>query len=194
MDIYSKIYTILISTFLGAGLGFLAKSYFVRLGFRQSTIESIVNRYLDARDELCALVAECAVKTDSQDEQWLNETRKSISLAYYKYYDYMPNEVIKELICLQACLKDSNNRLYKIHAEKLRRIEKNDLQIFCETIATFKNIAPAIYFNLHNGAESDMRDHRIEYQARHTLININRYFTEKNLTSLNLFRPKAHNN
>lgn len=188
----SKIITVIFSTFLGAGLGFLAKSYFSRMSFRQSTIESVVKRYLDARDEICELVANCAVKANPKDENWLTDTRNSISIAYYKYFDYMPAEIIKELICLQACLRDKKNRLHKIESENLMLLNKNDIEAFCEKISTLKNVAHAIIYNLYNGDEDEKRKKRIEYQARHTLVNINIFFTEENLTSLALFRPKSH--
>lgn len=187
----SKLITIIVSSILGAGFGFLAKSYFARLSFRQSTIESIVTRYLDARDELCSILAECAVKSDATNDEWLLDVRNKISLSYYKFFDYIPKEVLRELICFQACLKDPNNQLYKAENESLRLIAKADLKEFCENISTFTNIAPAIYMNLHNGEESFRRNNRIEYQARHALMNINKYFTEENLTSLELYAPKS---
>ncbi|MBI5539302.1 MAG: hypothetical protein HY951_04535 [Bacteroidia bacterium] len=192
MELYSKILLLVLSSLIGAGLGFIAQSYFNKLRFRQSTTESIVKRYLDARDELCTLVAECAVNANSQDSEWLNRTLNSISLSYYKFFDYMPKLVIKEMICLQACLKGAGKILYKLEGENLCPIESNDLENFCRNIATLENIAYALYFNLHNGSEEKLCNHRIEYQARQALMNINKHFTEKNLTSLSLFRPKGH--
>lgn len=189
----SKIITIVVSSILGAGFGFLAKSYFARLSFRQSTIESIVTRYLDARDELCSILAECAVKSDATDDEWLLDVRNKISLSYYKFFDYIPKEVLRELICFQACLKDPKNQLYKVEDESLCLIAPEDLKGFCENISTFTNLAPAIYMNLHNGEENFRKSNRVEYQARHALMNINKYFTEENLTSLELFAPKSHN-
>ena len=166
-------------------MGFLAKAYFNRLSFRQSNIESIINRFLNSRDEICEILAECAVYANSEDEEWLEHNRNLLSLAYYKFYDYMPYEIIQEFICLQACLKDPENRLYMAENHSLRRVRAIDLETFCKEISTFKNLAPAIFYNLHHGSIIEIRNHRIEYQARHALVEINKRFTEENLTFLN---------
>lgn len=187
----SKIIAMLFSAFIGAGLGFLTQSYLSRLSFRQKTIESVVKRYLDARDEICELVAGCAVNSNPGDENWLKERRNSISFAYYKYFDYIPEEVIKELICLQACLKDGQNRLHKIDGRNLMLINEKDLEGFCKTISTLDNISHAIYYNMKHCSGYKRRENNIEYQARHALMNINKFFTEQNLTSLELFKPKS---
>lgn len=47
-----KILAALVSALIGAGCGFLAKSYFTRLEFKQGMTEAVVTRYLDARDKL----------------------------------------------------------------------------------------------------------------------------------------------
>lgn len=190
MDIQVKLLTVFVSTLLGAGVGFLAKSYFTRLSFQQRTIESIVERYLDVRDKLCGLIAECATHPDVDDSAWMNKIQRDLSMAYYQYYDYIPHEVVQEIICLQACVKDPKNRLHNIRDDALEYLDDSEVQNFCESFASFRNNVHAMLVNLHHGADSKIRNHRIEYQARHTLRFINQYFTEDNLTSLVLFRPK----
>ncbi len=190
MDIQAKLLTILVSSILGAGLGFIAKSYFSRLSFKQRTVESIVERYLDVRDLLCGIIAECATHPNVEDAAWMKKIQHDLSMAYYQYYDYIPHKVVQEVICLQACVKDPHNRLYQIHEGALGYLDSADLEAFCLRIASFRNNAHAMMANLHHGAEEKVRNHRIEYQARHTLKFINQYFTEENLTSLTLFRPK----
>lgn len=193
MEIYLKILTIVLGSLVSAWLGFLAKTYFVNLSFRQNAIEAVVTRYLDARDDISDLLADCAVDAKARDTDWLLSMEQAIGHAYYKYFDYMPNEVIQELLCLQVCIHDAGNHLYKIEDGNLKWLDDSDLASFCETIARVGNIAPTIYYKLKSDVLDDICSRRIEYQAKYVLMNMNMYFTEENLTSLSLFRPKLVN-
>lgn len=190
MELDSKIYTILIGVLLGSALGFLTQSYLARVSLRSKILESLVNRYLSARDEVCAIVASCTIGVNSSDSKWVRSKQDSLCLIYYKYYDYIPQEVIRELICLQACLADQENRLFEVRDNELCPVTQSQLPIFCDHIALLSNIAHALYYNLHNGTSESIRGNRIEYQARHVLVMVNRYFTEANLSSLHLVASK----
>lgn len=186
--IESKVVVAIVSALIGSGLGFLAKSYFLRLGLKHKITDTIIIRYLDIRDEICKIVSDCAVDPNVTDKAWREGKIVEIGKAYYKYFDYVPNEIIRELICLQACLKVEGSHLYKSEGSDMARIKQEEIEAFTYVISSFGNYAHAIYFNLMFSDPSARQNYRVEYQARHVLIAINRIFTEDNLLSIDFLK------
>lgn len=176
---------------LGGLVGFLSKSLISRMSFKYSTTGCIVERYLDARDQLCKEISKCAVESASDDDGWLDERKYDLSRLYYQYYDYFPNEIIQELVCLQSCLESKGERLYLIDKCEMKTANEEDVEHICDRISTVRNFAPALLMNLIKTKGYELNAHRIHYQSRYTLIMINQYFTEQNLMSLNFYKPKA---
>lgn len=195
MNFEEKIFIAITSAILGAVLGVFVKTFVAHIGFRHKIIENIVSRYLDARDSICEIVAECATFKDDFDltNIWLDEKRLNISKLYYQYYDYIPTKAIHALICFQACLKDRHNRFYSIKDNNLVVSGECEIADIMKSISLLENIKLAAVFNINRSDQEISRRYRIEYQARYTLTVINENFTEENLSSLRLFKPKHKN-
>ncbi|MFQ3245353.1 MAG: hypothetical protein ACI9SP_002000 [Arenicella sp.] len=190
--IESKVVIAIISALIGSALGFLAKSHFLKLSLKHKLTDTIINRYLDIRDEISKIVSDCAVGPNVMDESWRHSKINELGRAYYQFFDYVPHEIIRELTCLQFCLKVEGDYLYKSQGNNLTRVKQEDLEEFCYAISSFGNYSHAIYFNLMFSKDSDKRNFRVEYQARHVLMMINRFFTEENLSNIEFLKPKNY--
>lgn len=179
------------SVVVGAGLGLLTQAYLFRLNVRRSAVDVVIRRYLDARDQICAVLAECTLDRDDMDRAWLREQRVNITRLYYQYYDYIPSEVIQALICFQACLRSRNNHLFQIRRNCIVRVDADHLEDLIAAVSLVSNLQLPLRVALEYASPKSARLIRVQLQARYTLVMINRYFTEKNLTSLRLLKARS---
>lgn len=191
MDIILPVITLVAGTFLGL-LTSVCISY---LQHKQDITVKVIEQYFAAREQLCdqlSTLANLQVTSSGQLEaKTLAEYQENVSKLFYKYYDFLPPEVLKEMLCLYTCLSDKENRLYRHENNCLFLIENKALEAFVERISLVDNFKYYAPIPLKNKNSHVRRAASISYQARSVLVSINHHFTIQHLISWNRYLPKS---
>lgn len=113
-----------------------------------------------------------------------------MSDLYFRYYDFLPREVLIEMNCLYACLSDSQNRIFRCKNNCLLPLEDSELEMFIDQISLVENFRYYAMVPLKSSNEVMRKAASVNYQARSVLRAINKYFTIKDLMSWARHLPK----
>lgn len=173
----------LISVFLVAVLSLVSNFLIIRYNQRQNISNKIIEQYFKIREDICQKVSRLAnLKTLSElGENELKEINDEISQLYFKYYDFLPKEVIYELMCLHTNLTDKGNNLYTIDGKGLMIIEGEKLEAFLESVSLINNSKYFICYKLNSEDNLIRKATAINLQARKVLITMNTFFSLENL-------------
>ena len=138
----------IITLVLGLAIGFISNVVLTYIRQRHEITIKIVEQYFKAREELCNKLSVLAtLKSDQMlTESEIADIRKEILILYYKYYDFIPAEVLHELNCLHACLGDKKHRLFKYSDNKILVIVQVKLKQNHDVRVTL----PAMVFGLRH--------------------------------------------
>lgn len=180
----------LLTLALGAFLGLLTSIYITHNQHRHDVTIKVVEKYFGARELLCDMLSNLASLqlTNNVDIASLPEYKKELSKLFYKYYDFLPVKVLREIVCLYACLSDRENRLFMFKEQKgkddlLLLMTDSDIEGFIKKISVIENFESYALIPLKSKDSNMRRTASINYQARSVLQTINGYFTIQNLLS-----------
>ena len=120
----------------------------------------------------------------------IDEHHKKLSKAFYQYWDYLPRELLVQLLCLLCCLPDPQNRLYTHKNGRITVVRPNDITDFVRLIAMTRNVRMYATLKLKNGTESEKRVAGIVCQARMVLLTFNNHFNLRDLRRFAKHIPK----
>lgn len=184
----------LITLFIGTMLGFLSSLLISYLQQKHNVAIRVLEQYLKIREGLCDKLSSLAsTRTDNTlSYSSLSDLRDEISMLFYKYYDFLPSEVLKEMLCLHACLSDKQNKIYRCKNNSLLPIEDSEIEEFIEQIAMVENFKYYALIPLNSKDDNVRRATSIRYQARSVLVAMNKYFTLKELMTWAKHLPKHY--
>lgn len=182
----------IITLLLGGIIGFLSSFLTTYLQQRNNVTAKIVEQYFKVREDICGKLSELAnLGIDSNvDEAYLLSIKSDMSKLYFKYYDFLPREVLIEMNCLYACLSDSQNRLFRCKNNCLLPLEDSELETFIEQISLVENFRYYAMVPLKSSSDIVRKSASVNYQARSVLRALNKYFTIKDLMSWAMHLPK----
>lgn len=183
--------------FLGALLGIASSMFSARIQQRHQITKLLIERFFLVRDEISAIVSRYAsLKTENQELDppgKLSFTAANLSMIYYKYYDFIPKEVLIELNCLFVCLKDRKHRLFIQEGNRIVPLpdEGQKLYNFIKQVSLVDNFTFYALQAVRSGDDSLRHSVAINCQARAVLASINKYFTPERLYSFARYGRKA---
>jgi hypothetical protein len=182
----------LLTLIVGLVVGFISNVILTYIRQKHDITIKIIEQYFKAREELCdQLSVLAALKSDQMlSENEISKVRQELLKLYYKYYDFMPIEVLHELNCLHACLGDKQHRLFKYYDNKVLLLKEPELSNFIERITFVDNLRYFAKIALNVEDESKRMSSSLNFQAKSVLRAINDTFTIKNLMSWVKFLPK----
>ena len=135
LDTFIKIILPLLTLFLGTLFGLILSIIKTNITHRKDIINKIIDEYFDAREIICETLSKLTnLKISSNDkidsEKYLND----ISKLYFKYYDFLPKQILQNFHCLHACLSDKENRLFTIKEDQLFLVEDSEIHNFLKEI------------------------------------------------------------
>lgn len=160
---------------LGATIGVFASLLLERTRLTNGVATKLVETYLELRRELCDEISELASLRIGRlpDVDGLLNKRDVISRLYFRYFDFLPAQVLQELNCLYACLGDRENRIYVVRNNELRLANEAEVAKLIEEISLFDNFKYYAYLPLLGADRDARRAASINYQARHVLRVVN---------------------
>lgn len=169
---------------VGALVGFLSSFLLARHQHRVAQEAKILEEFFSVRRALCSVLAKLAnLEMDGPlDEADLAEKRAELSRIYFSHFDLLPADVLRELTCLYACLKDTNHRLYGCSGDLLRPLSKEEIIETVDRYSILRNFR--IYARLFLLGEEHIKggfEISINLQARKVLLTLNNYFNLDNL-------------
>lgn len=178
-----------ITLLLGGVIGFFSSFLTTYLQQRSNVTTKIVEQYFKVREDICEKLSHLAnLGINSVID--LSSIKTELSKLYFKYYDFLPREVLIEMNCLYACLSDSQNRIFRCKNNSLLPLEDSELEMFIEQISLVENFRYYAMIPLKSNNEIIRKAASVNYQARNVLRAINKYFTIKDLTSWAKHLPK----
>lgn len=183
----------ILTLILGIVLGLVSGMVTAYVRQRQAIGLKIVDQYFEVRKEVCAGISKLAsIPIGTRlDHAELQRTRVELVEAFYLHYDFLPTEVLRELICLHACLASPRSTIFCCRGRRLRPLAPEDVDAFLENIALVEELKAIGPINLASPLESVRRSARVSYQARTALQALNEHFTLRNLLRWDRFFVKA---
>lgn len=180
------------SLIIGTVLGFISSliiSYFKQ---RYDISLKLIAKYFEIKEELTDKLSILASLENTNDLNGLSfiKIKQEISILYYKYYDFLPSEILTEILCLYSCLSDKKNKLYQSKDNCILPLTDSDLKEFIERISLIENFRYYALVRLKSNDDTVRIAAAISYQARSVLIAINKYFNIKDLMSWSRYLPK----
>jgi hypothetical protein len=182
----------LISIVLVSSLGLISNILIIRINQKQSISSKIIEQYLKIREEISDVISDlAALRTIGCFElESINNVSMNISKLYYKHYDFLPIEVLDDILCLHSTLIDKDNRIYRIKNKNIYIIEEIELEGYIESTSSIPNSKYFTYSLLKSNDDSVRRATCINLQARKALNTMNEFFTLANLISWVKHMPK----
>ena len=164
-------------------LGFLSSIWIERFRQRNTLTVRILEQYFKIREDICDEISEL---TNLQigallDDEFLDNKRGKLSRYYYKYYDFLPKDVLQALNCLHACLSDERNRIFVCRENTLYPIRDTEIEDFIEQISLVRNFKYYALVPLNSSDSNTRKSASINYQARYVLRIVNANFTLSSL-------------
>lgn len=175
-----QLITPIISVVLVALFGLISNFIIIRMNQRQSISNKMIEHYINIREEITSKISNLASYKPANTDLVLNSSL-DISKLYYKYYDFLPQEVLNELLCLYSTLIDKNNRIYRIKNSALYLIEETDLEEYIISTTPIPNSKFYTYYLLNSKDVTTMKITCVALQARKVLNTMNIFFTPDNL-------------
>lgn len=176
----------LITLIVGATLGFYFNSINNQKNQKYQITNEVIKHFFTIRKELSDFLCLLA-NLDTGNVIEIKDIEKYIlklNMIYYKNYDFFPREVLLEINCLYACLKDKEANIYTIEDRKVKIIEGTELELFLDKLTIINGFKYAAIFNLNHKKYEIRKSASINFQARNVLIKLNKFFTIKNLSTI----------
>lgn len=174
----------LISVVFVSILSLISNIVIIRFSQRENLTSKIIEKYFEVRNEICEKLSDLANLKEINiiTEEKISESREQVSKMFYKYYDFLPDEVLYELICLYCTLNDRGHRLYRINKRRLELLNKNDLENYVKESSLLKNTYHSTYVMLNSKDINIRKAVSINAQARKVLDAMNDFFSLESLT------------
>lgn len=181
---------------IGAFFGFISSLIISYLKQRYDISLKLIVKYFEIREELIDKLSVLASLENTKELNGLSfsKLKQEISIVYYKYYDFLPSEVLTEILCLYSCISDNKNQLYKSKDNCILPLTDSDLKDFIERISLIENFRYYALVRLKSNDDTVRIAAAISYQARSVLIAINKYFNLRDLMSWSRYLPKRYYN
>ncbi len=183
--------------FLGALLGIASSMLSARLQQQHQITKLLIERFFMVRDEISAIVSRYASLTTENQEpenrEKLSLIAGRLSLIYYKYYDFIPKEVLLELNCLFVCLKDRKHRIFIQEGNRIIPLPDEEERVynFIKEVSLVENFTFYAVQAVRSGNDRLKQSVSINCQARAVLASINRYFSPNRLYSFARYGKKS---
>ena len=173
----------IISVVIVAVLGFVSSLLITRVSQKHNVSTKIIEQYFKVREDITQKISEFTNLSTMKilDETRLVQYNEQISKIYYQYYDFLPKEILYDLLCLHCTLSDKANRLFKIKEKKLTVLDETELEAFLQSISAIEGAEQFIFYKLKSDDINVRRSTSIILQSRKVLVTMNEFFTLKNL-------------
>ena len=180
----------LIAGALLALLSTLVASY---IQHRRIFAVKLLEQYLVVRQDVAATVAPLTnIKSDLQlsPETW-QEHKDSISMLYYRHFDFLPESVLNSLVRLQTCIENPDIGPIAITNNVISAMTKEDIPEFIEECTLLHNATLFAPIALTSSNPIVRRNYAVKLHARHVLFQMNKFASINSL--LNLERTMQKN-
>ncbi len=168
----------LMSVIVVAILGFISNILITRVNQKQNVSNKIIEQYFKIREEISDKISDLVtLKTVNDTNYDIINISKDISKLYYKYYDFLPREVLNEILCLHLTLTDQNNNIFRINNKSIQQIKDEEIEDYIKSTSYISNSKFFTYFLLKNDDVSIRRIASINLQAKKVLDTMNDFFT-----------------
>lgn len=177
----------LFSIALVAVFGLITNFLVIKYTQKQNVSSKILDKYFAIRDSMVNVIGDFASLkiTDIYNEHQIDYYAKEITKLYYLYYDYLPKEVLQELICLHSNLSDKKHRLFIMKGNDVAFIEdEEEIVKLLDSMSIIENANHFIYYMLNNDEEVLKASVSINIQSRKVLMTMNKLFTVNNLIKI----------
>jgi len=167
------IFTLIIGTILGIFANFL--SSFVRK--RETISIKIFDEIIEARNEVAEVVCELALipTKGEKSRDYIIQARDSITKLFYKYYDFLPEQVLNTLLLLEVALDYPSKGPYKLHENKILPLDKDEIFDFIKKCTRVENGLYSASILLQNSSAAVVSNEVIRLHARNVLYMLNQY-------------------
>lgn len=178
---------------LGTILGFFSSILVDRSKNKIGYILSIINSYNRISQDIIELLTEMAslnLGFNSFSKKDIDRWRKQISYLYFKYYSFLPQEVLLEMNCLHSCLLSNgkcifwteNNTIKMIREKDMHSEKYNDLIKNFFDDSTLVSSDDRLYKLIDTyGLNRIPCSIKINFQARRVIRKIDDYFGYKHI-------------
>lgn len=114
----------------------------------------------------------------------LNKIKKEISCLYYRYYPFLPHDILLELNCMHSCLQSEGKVMYRVvgkseHKTMSRCKNPKDIINFCHD-ATLIDVGLHKLDNIIQNGEMPVHL-RLNFQARMVIRKIDVFFSNEKM-------------
>jgi|GEM_PF-3172638 len=174
---------------IGAFIGYFA-SYFIEkrknsMAFNQKVFDTY-DRVSQEIIEALAEITTFSVRIKSYSKEDIETWKEKISYLSFKYYRYLPPEVLVEMNCLHSCLRDYGKSIYIARKDKNEKKytikqcrDKKDVDDFCDNITLVTNLKKIKEIAHKYGIEKVPKSIKINFQARMVVRRIDGYWQYK---------------
>lgn len=179
--------TNLLTLLIGGILGLLSGLILERQRKEQALTDKLFERYLLVREELTEVLGDLASLKLEPDYTGmdLNRAAQTISKLFYRHYDFLPANVLRELNCLYRCLAAQGKHIYIVSSDNsIVRLDTTDRQQFeqfaaaLSLVENIRNVLP-IYYEQETGQSHPAIN--VNLQARKVIRTINQHFQFKSM-------------
>lgn len=170
------------SVVLVALFGLISNILIIQINQKKDVNSKLIEQYLKIREDLCVILSDLINLKDINNVDFNNLSRL-VEKLFYKHYDFIPKEVLDELLCLQVILQSEYGHLFRIINKKLVIIDNDDSEIknYLEDISFVEAAKLFYYVQLKNADVESRKVLIINLQAKKVLYKMNDYFTLSNL-------------
>ena len=138
----------LVTLILGWLLGLSSSMVLERIRHKNVFQTKIFDQYLKVREEIVGaisgLMSLVRESEDHIDYSIMKEYSEKVTELYYRHYDFLPEDVLFELICLYSCLAKKGRNLYRCDLKgRVASLDPNDaaaLSEFLEKLSLVSNL------------------------------------------------------
>lgn len=133
---------------LGWLLGLSSSMVLERIRHKNILQAKIFDQYLKVREEIVGaisgLMSSLRESDDQIDYSIIEEYTQKVTELYYRHYDFLPEDVLFEIICLYSCLAKKGKNIYRCDPRsRVVQLDLNNdaaLSGFLEKLSLVKNL------------------------------------------------------
>lgn len=189
------VFSALLGTILGACLSYyfnVRKMYKNKNADYCMNIFEIYNRAASEIIQLLTPMVSLSLRTKYISCKQMEEWKKELSDIYFKYYIYLPQDVLNEINCLHSCLQTNGKKIFYVEDKyRIKPCGKNEVINLFEDTALIGGERERI-INIVNvySAERFKVSLKINLQARRVIRIIAKNFEDKTIDSWSAFLKK----
>ncbi len=164
-------------------LGTLVASY---IQHRRIFAVKLVEQYLVVRQDVAATVAPLTnIKNELKlsPEIW-QEHKDSISMLYYRHFDFLPESVLNSLVRLQTCIENPDIGPVAIRNNTISAMTKEEMPEFIEECSLLQNASFFAPIALTSNNPVVRHNYAVKLHARHVLFQMNKFASINSLLNL----------